>query len=685
MSGVSFDRLFTPRSVAVFGSVKENKIAHQICTQMIRGGYHGKIVSVNPSAERPAGMDGIEAYSSVTDVPGYVDLAVLAVPARFAALSLASCGKKGIPFAVVLTSGFSEIGDAAAEEELRQTAAGSGIRIIGPNCAGIMSTPSRLFASIEERALPGRTALVSQSGAVGAAVLAMAGERGIGFSHFVSIGNRADVDESDLLDYLAGDRETALAALYLESVSDGRKFLAAASRFTVKKPLILIKAGRSGAGMRAASSHTGSMAGSDRVFAAVCGQAGVIRVNGIEEMLDLCCGFEHYPVPRGQKLLVVTNSGGPGILTSDRAEELGLRLDPPSEKLRQNLKEALLPNASLQNPVDLTVEGTAEEYALALSTCLEADYDAAVAINVGTPFLDSTDLAAGIARGAQKVPDKPVVPVFMAGRIVREGTEYLKSSGMPPLPTGERAAEVLAAMAGRKAGTARPVRDWSVPGPDKGPGGDFLEPDQVRFLRQRHFPLPDSRFVTTREEVEEAAAALAFPVVMKIVSPDILHKSDVGGVVLGIASGEECVLAFEEMTARLARYDIRGVMLYEQVKGARECILGAKRDVDFGPVVLAGAGGVLSELVKDVSLRIAPLNRKDCEDMIDELKFGRIIKGFRGSPPLAGDALVEVMMKLSVLVTAEPWIEELDFNPVFLFEDRVLLGDVRILRGGHGQ
>ena len=681
MSGASFERLFSPRAVAVFGSVKASRIAHQICVQMTRGGYAGVLVSVNPGAEKPAGIEGVPAYADVGEAPGDIDLAVLAVPARYAAECLAACGKKGIPFAVVLTSGFSETGDRAAEETLRRTAAENRIRIIGPNCAGIMSTPARLFASIEERALPGRAALVSQSGAVGAAALAMAGERGIGFSRFVSIGNRADIDESDMLDFLALDDETAMAALYLESVADGRKFLRAASRFSERKPLIVIKAGRSGAGTRAASSHTGSMAGSDDVFAAACAQTGIIRVDGIEEMLDLCSGFEHYPVPRGERLLIVTNSGGPGILTSDRAEALGLRVEPPSPALRGRLKEKLLPNASAQNPVDLTVEGSPDDYAFALSACLAEEYDAAIAINVGTPFLDSTGLAEGAAAGARETAGKPVIPVFMAGRIVAEGVERLKAAGMPPLPTGERAAAVLRAMAPRKPGAGRPARDWALGGGEKNPpAGQFLEPEQAAFLTERVFPLPAHRFVSTSEEARKACADLRFPLVMKIVSPEIVHKSDKGGVILGIRDSAMCVTAFEEMTGRLSGYGIRGVMIYEQLSGGRECILGLTRDASFGPVVLAGAGGVMSELVRDVSMRIAPLSRDDCGEMIDELRFNRVISGFRGGPPLSRGSLVDLMMRLSELAVDEPWIEELDFNPVFLFPDRAVIGDVRILR-----
>jgi len=677
MSDSSFDRLFNPGRVAVLGSVKENKIAHQVFTQMVQGGYTGDLVSVNPSAQRPSGMEDIPAYAHMSEVPEEVDLAVLAVPARFVAESLTVCGERGVPFAVVLTSGFSEIGNREGEKALKQTAGRYGMRLIGPNCAGIMSTQSHLFASIEERALPGKTALVSQSGALGAAALAMAGERGIGFSRFVSIGNRADINEADLLYYLADDEQTAQAAFYLESVMNGRKFLQAATYFAGKKPLILIKAGRSGAGMRAANSHTGSMAGSNAVFDAACVQAGILRVEGVEEMLDLCSAFEHYPVAAGKRLLIVTNSGGPGILTSDRAEAEGLELPPPSEPLKKKLAADLLPNASVNNPVDLTVEGTEEDYALAIAEGLKSEYDAAIAINVGTPFLDSTGLAEGIIRGASEVPDKPVVPVFMAGRIVKTGTELLAKKGYAPAPTGERAAAVLAAMARMQPPV---MRDWALSGTSRGPAGRFLEPEQVDFLIQRGFPFPVSRFVTSAEEARTTGGGLRFPVVIKVVSQEIIHKSDAGGVMLGIRDVEELVTAYQDMASRLSNRGMRGVMIYEQVEDGREFILGAKKDPDFGPVILLGAGGVMAELIKDAVLRIAPLTEEDCEVMISSLKVAPLINGFRGSAPLAKDALVEVMLKLSSLVTAETWIEELDFNPVFLFEDRAVIGDVRVIR-----
>ena len=676
----SFNGLFNPARTVVFGSVRANKIAHQIFSQMTRGGYTGKLYSINPGAMQPEGMVEIPAFSDVSDISGEIDLAVLAVPARFAVETLAACGTKGIPFVVVLTSGFSEIGNVKAEKELAETALHYGIRIIGPNCAGIMSSHGKLFASIEERALPGKTALISQSGAVGAAVLMMAGERRIGFSHFVSFGNRVDIDESELLDYFLEDENTEIAALYLESVMNGRKFLDSVSRFTAKKPLILIKSGRSQAGMRAASSHTGSMAGSDDVYDAVCRQTGIIRAAGLEEMLDLCTGFEHYPVPKGKKLLIVTNSGGPGILTSDHAEDRGLEVSAPSETLKSSLKDSLLPNVSLNNPIDLTVEGTDKDYALAISKGLNAEYDAAIAINVGTPFLDSLGLAEGILQGTSLVFGKPVIPIFMSGKVVKSGTDLLIAGGLPTLPTGERAASVLSSMADWHSEKGRVQKQWKLQSENPiQKRGSFLEPDQVEFLVERGFSYRENRFVTSEGEIAKVSEVLPFPMVMKVVSPNIIHKSEFGGVILNINNTEELLSAYRDMNKRLSSYDIKGVMIYEQVPEGTEIILGAKKDPDFGPVILVGAGGIMSEVMQDVSLRIAPVTEYECAEMLEELKYNQIISGFRGNPPLARDALIDLIMKLSGLMITEPWIEELDFNPVFLYEDRAVIGDVRII------
>jgi acetyltransferase len=688
-----FDGLFDPETVAVFGSVKKEKIGHQLITQLTAGGFEGAIMAVNPKAERPEGYPDIEGYSDLMQVPSPPDLALVAVPAQFTEQVIESCGVAGVPFAVVFTSGFSEIGNTEQERQLKNTAWRYGIRLIGPNCAGIMDTAARLFASIEVRALPGKTAFVTQSGAVGGAVLALAKIRGIGFSKFVSYGNRADIGEVELLDYLETDRHTEVIALYLESPQNGRAFMEAVRRVALEKPVVIIKAGRSASGLRAASSHTGSLAGSDDIFAAMILQSGALRVPGIEEMLDLCHGLTSLPPMGGRRLAVVTNSGGPGILTSDKAEELGLRVRESPDKLRDRLAAFLPSHCAFANPIDLTVEGTREGYRRTLEEVLQSEYDGAIAINVATPFLDSAALADGIVEAAAgQKHRKPVAAVFMAGDIVAKGIETLKRGGIPSFPTGERAAFVLSKMFEYSRGVDRRKTagsgfanevEWSsetestpLPFAAEVP---LLEPDAVSFLQQQSFSFPAHRYITAGSQISAAVRALGFPLVMKVVSPRILHKSDVGGVLLNLQDEQQVQEAFGDMADRFADREFRGVMLYGQVTEGLEIIAGIKRDPTFGPVVLTGAGGLLTELLQDSAVRIAPFGREEAEDMLSGLKVNRMLTGYRGGAALDREALMELLVRMSRLAVRYPAIGELDFNPVFVQEKGLQIGDVRII------
>jgi acetyltransferase len=683
-----FERLFEPETIAVFGSVKRDKIGHQLVTQLIAGGFPGSIVAVNPKGESPEGYPKIPGLTDLEDSPARPDLALVAAPARFVEQVIESCGESEIPFAVVFTSGFSEVGNTAEEQRLKRTADRHGVRLIGPNCAGIMDTTSSLYASIEVRAVPGKTAFVTQSGAVGGAVLALAGIRGIGFSKFVSYGNRVDIGEVELLEYLEADTRTEVIALYLESLQNGRAFMQAVQRVARRKPVVIIKAGRSASGLRAASSHTGSLAGSDEIFAAMIRQSGALRVPGIEEMLDLCHGFTSLPPMAGRRLAVVTNSGGPGILTSDRAEELGLEVAESPAGLRERLGVFLPGHCAFTNPIDLTVEGTREGYRRTLEEVLQSEYDGVVAINVATPFLDSAALAEGIveAVSANSRP-KPVAAVFMAGDIVERGIDTLTRGGVPNFPSGERAVFVLSKMAeyGYRAGRDRPAdargeaesEAEPLPFPPEAP---VLEPDAVSFLEKEGFPFPDHRHLRSADRIADAVRALGFPLVMKVVSPQILHKSDVGGVRLGLRDEGQVREAFADMETRFAEREFRGVMLYRQVSEGLEIIAGIKQDPTFGPVVLSGAGGVLTELVRDSAVRIAPLGPGEAEEMLSGLKISRMLSGYRGGPALDREALRDLLVRMSRLAMRYPAIGELDFNPIFVQQKGLKIGDVRIIR-----
>jgi len=705
----ALDRLFYPRTVAVFGSAREGKIAHQIVTQLTRGGYAGRVVVVNPRAEPPEGFPGVQAFATGCEVDGRVDLAVLALPAQFAEAAVRESGAAGARVAVVITAGFAEVGNIDQERRLLSAARQSGVRLIGPNCAGIMNSANSLMASIEVRARPGRAAFITQSGAIGGAVLGLADTRGVGFSKFVSYGNRADLGETELLEYLAADPETDVIAVYFESVTDGARLLPVLAAVAEAKPLIAVKAGRTSTGQRAASSHTGSLAGDDAVYAAAFRKAAVVRAAGIEEMLDLCEAFTRLRPPAGRRLAIVTNSGGPGILAADHAEELGLQVAEPSAGLRSTLRELLSERCGLGNPVDLTVEATGSNFERALRLMLHDEYDAALAVNVATPFLDSRALARAVIAARDALPSKPIAAVFAAGTVVAESVDVLQQAGVPCFPTGERAVLAIARLRDREdmladARRARTVprqaaRDPGGPGAQLPRGshhplssvstlpiaGLVLEPDGWSFLCGRGFPFPAHRFCHSREEAARAtsdsSSVLRFPLVMKVVSPEVTHKSDRGGVMVGLQETAAVTRAFDEMAARFAGASFRGVLLAEQVTGGLEVIVGIKRDPVFGPVVLAGLGGVWTEVLHDAAVRLAPVDDEEALGMLGQLRSAPLLSGIRGSAPRDTRALAGLIARISLLAVEHPEIAELDLNPVSVLPEGqgALIVDVRII------
>jgi acetyl coenzyme A synthetase (ADP forming)-like protein len=432
----SMENFFNPHSVAIFASMKEGKTGYEIVKNMVEGGFKGNIYPVSQSSGQIFGVN-INKDSKNLEI----DLAIIAIPGQFIPSLLEDLGSRGVKSAVIISAGFSEVGNIEEEKEIKKIAKKHQMRIIGPNCAGIMNTACNLFASIEVRALPGETAFITQSGALGGAVLMMAEELGFGFSKFVSYGNRCDVDEVDLIKYLEDDPQTKVITLYIEGLEEGRRFLAQAKKTVLKKPIIAIKAGKSKAGMRATSSHTGSLAGEDKIYDAAFKQAGILRVEGVEEMFDLCRGLIHCPEVKGNKIGVITNSGGPAVLATDKLEELGLMVSEPSEILKNKLKEILPPHVSLGNPFDLLAYGSAETFS---STCevIAPEYDAIIAIFVPTASMDSTVIARALGKAKDKIK-KPIFASFMAGRLVKEAIGELKKYGIPNYETGERCAKVI--------------------------------------------------------------------------------------------------------------------------------------------------------------------------------------------------------------------------------------------------
>ena len=427
---------FNPRSVAIFGSMKEGKTGLEIVKNMVEGGFKGDIYPISQSEGQIFGLNSYPDFKNLA-----IDLAIIAIPSQFIPSLLEDLGRQGINSVIIISAGFSEVGNLEQEEKIKQIAKQYQIRIIGPNCAGIMNTESNLFASIEVRALLGQTAFITQSGALGGVVLMMAEELGFGFSKFVSYGNRCDVDEADLIKYLEDDPQTKVIALYIEGLKEGRRFLAQVKKTVLKKPIIAIKAGKSKAGMRATSSHTGSLAGEDKIYDAAFKQAGILRVDDIEEMFDLCRGLIYYPKIKGNKIGVVTNSGGPAVLATDKLEELGLMVSEPSESLKNKLKKILPPHVSLGNPFDLLAYGGAENFAQ-VSKIISSEYDAIIAIFVPTASMDSTEIATALGKIKEEIKI-PIFANFMAGRLVKEAIRELKKYGIPNYETGERCARVI--------------------------------------------------------------------------------------------------------------------------------------------------------------------------------------------------------------------------------------------------
>ncbi|MFC2108379.1 acetate--CoA ligase family protein [Candidatus Bipolaricaulota bacterium] len=698
--------LFQPQAVAVVGSCSPGKIGNVLITQLLDGGFEN-VVAVNPKAQ---GTRGVPAVSSFAELPlgsPVPDLAMIASPAATVADVLEDAGAAGVKAAVIITAGFSESGKGREEQKLLSVAGRFDMRIVGPNCAGIVNTKHNLFPTLETRPPSGDVAFVSQSGALGGAVLSWAEEQGVGFSKFVSYGNAVDLTEVDFLDYLREDNETKVVALYIETVSDGRRFMEAARKLSAVKPLVVIKSGRSKSGERATQSHTGSMAGTDVVYEAALAQCGAIRVAGIEEMFDLCRGFVHLPRIHGKRVAVVTNSGGPGVLAVDAGDRAGLEIAAPSPDLRARLADRLPPVCSLTNPFDLTVQGTEDDYRVTLIDAL-SEYDAALAINVNTPYLDVAPLARGVVAAAQQT-GKPIAASFVAGRPAKAALPILAEGGVPNFVTGERGVRVLAHLAAytervsrakraltgeTSEGAARAKRSptgetsedvspveamgaitkeklpW-----DRGP----TEPQAMDWLESLGIPVIPRLFARTADEAVRAARSFEGTVAMKVVSPRVVHKTDVGGVVLNLTSADEIEAAFLKMKGLKPSAGFHGVLVSPMIEDPVEAIVGLSNNRQFGSVIAVGLGGIYTEIFKDLVVRVAPVSVDEAHGMIENLNGIEILRGARGSVLRDIHALAQLASDVSQLPFRFQGIAELDLNPVFLFERGCAAGDVRLI------
>jgi acetyl coenzyme A synthetase (ADP forming)-like protein len=694
----SLEALFAPKSVAVIGaSTKPDSLGRAVFKNILFHGYTGVVYPVNPKAKS---ILGVKAYPSVLDIPDEIDLAVIIVPAIAVANVLEECGRKGVRAAIVISAGFKEIGEEGAqrERELQQIAQRYGIALLGPNCLGIINTdPAVSLNATFAPGMPrqGNIAFISQSGALGVAALEYAQRQKIGLSKFISIGNKADLHENHLLDYLKDDPLSDVILLYVEDLEDPQGFHRLATEITSERPkkipILAIKSGRTLEGAKAATSHTGALAGSDEVYDSIFMQSGVLRVETIEELFDYAIAFAQQPLPqsgdRVSKIAIVTNAGGAGILATDAAVRHGVQLAEFTEETVRKLRELLPPTVNVANPVDMTGEPNEQRYETVVRTVLEDPNVAGVVVIAAPHILMSLEnIARHIVRAVQEIhTEKPVLACLMAVTDARPAIEILEEANIPHYSFPERAARALAAMARYREWVHRPRTEYRVftdvqieqaretIARAKRQGRSLLlEPEAHDVLKAYGFPVLQYRFAKSEDEALHAAREIGYPVVLKIVSPDIAHKVDVGGVKLDIHSDAELRENYRQMLADVqkAKPDARifGVFVQEFIKGGKETILGLKRDPLFGPLLMFGLGGIYVEALRDVTFRIAPIRELGVHRMIRQIRGFKILEGFRGEPPSDIDAIAECLARLSQLATQLEEIVELDINPLVVFE-----------------
>lgn len=683
--------LLSPRSIAVIGaSTQPGKVGHDIVNNLVTEEFMGKVYPVNPKADA---ILGLKAYPSVKDIPGEVDLAVVVIPAPGVPQVLHECGEKGIRNAVVISAGFKETHSpegAALEEEVRAAVEKHGINLVGPNCLGILRPSRKMNASFAKGLPPvGNVTLISQSGATAVGIMDLAPTLGLGFASVFSIGNKTAMNESDFLAMCAEDPETHVIGLYLESIEDGRRFLETARAIAPKKRIVLLKSGVSEHGKKAASSHTGALAGSDAAIDALCTQSGIRRARSMEEFLDLLCAFSHQPPLLSDRIAVVTNAGGPGILATDACERFGLALPPLSQRIAERLKPALPETASIGNPIDLIGDAKTDRYEAGLLACRDDDgIDGIVVILTPQIMTPSEEIADTIVRIMRPAPLMPVVCCFLGGTLVERARTKLRAHGIPVFETPEQAVRAMAAL--------RPVREQPTPAVcplderdaaakavAEGTRGLLSEDATKELFALFGLPTLKQSVATSRDEAVAMARDIGYPVIAKISSKDILHKTDVGGVVADLRSDQAVGDAYDAIRKNVAERapeaSVQGVLLQQFLPAGDEFIVGGLRDPAFGPMVMVGLGGIYTELFKDASFRIGPVASAQAYDMLDDLKAWKLLLGMRGKKQSDIDALADVIVKVSDLLCACPFVKELDINPVLVSPEGTTVVDAKIV------
>ncbi len=690
--------LFEPRSVVVIGaSSRAGKLGHTVVSNLVSSGYQGKIYPVNPAG---GVILGIPVYRDVSSITGEIDLAVIVIPASAVFEAAKGCADKGARFIAIITSGFSEIGNVEEETRIINYARQHNMRVLGPNIIGIYSSAASMNATFGPGGIPaGNVAIVTQSGALGVAMIGKTQVENIGLSAIVSLGNKADVDEVDILNYLAADNNTKVIMLYIEGVTHGESLVDVLKKTTKVKPIVVVKSGRSKRGAMAAASHTGSLAGEDKVFDDIARQCGVIRAEGLQEALEWCKYLASTPEPQGENTVIITNGGGIGVLTADACEKYGINLYDNLPDMKKTFAGVVPEFGSAKNPVDITGQATADKYFTAINAALGNDNINAVlclGCESGVFEPDKFALRAEDLFKAGAV-SKPLIFSFVGGAEVEETIQRLKISGVPIFNDVLQAASCLGAIYSNHRQKKELLAEPEQVEFDAKAIQDVLDlarRDARRFLYSYEAQLimhaigianPASNIAHSLPEAVDFAESMGYPLVMKVVSRDIVHKSDAGGVALDIDNKEEVADAYEAILANCRQFKpdalIEGIEVSEQVKHGVETIIGARRDLSFGPIVMFGLGGIYVEVMKDIAFRAFPLSRGEAMKMISEIKTYPLLLGVRGEKRRDIDALADAVLRVGAVLKRFKDISDIEINPLVAYEhgEGVRAVDVRIL------
>ena len=681
------EAFFDPKSVAVVGaSTSPEKLGYAVLENLVNGGYAeiGKIFPINPKADEILGQ---KAYPSVLDVPENIDLAVIVIPYPFVPAVLEECGKKKISGVVVISAGFREAGMEGLERELEllEIAKKYQFRLIGPNCLGIIDTFTPINASFSAGTPPqGPMAFMSQSGALGTAILDWAQAGRLGLAKFVSLGNKADVSEIELLEAWADDEDTKVIMMYSEGLPNGQEFIKVAREVTKKKPVVAIKSGVTKSGSRAVSSHTGSLAGSEQAYQAAFLQAGVLRANDMASMFDMALALGYQPLLKGDRIAIVTNAGGPGILATDALERSGMSLARLEVETIKSLEKRLPDAASAANPVDVLGDARGDRYRFALEiVSKDPNVDGIMVVLTPQAMTEIEDTARLVGLLSHEM-DKPVLACFMGEAKVQRGIKVLREYDVPNFSFPEQAALAFRAMSQYRAIKERKDPVYESFEVDNKAVKKVLErtkqdgryaigdAEAWDILKAYGLSIPRSVLAKTPQEAVEVAGEIGYPVVLKIASPDILHKTDVGGVKVGLETPDQVQDAFELMIYRTERYlpdaQIWGCQVQEMAPpGGLEVLIGMNRDPQFGPLVTFGLGGIYVEALKDVTFRVAPFTRLEAQAMLEEIRAKALLEGIRGKPPVDKEAIIDTLLKMGQLVQEFPEIAEFDINPLIVY------------------